>query len=76
MIKNLTTEHHLDEAGVKEIVARYFQSKCHNVTCDDIELRTGRRTEGYGPMEHDVICFDECIVTTKGELYDKKRKSA
>ena len=61
--KNITF--HLSEGDVKEIIADYLKKEGYSVEASDVMLRVGRRSVGYGPMNHDVICFDEAVVKCK-----------
>ena len=59
-------EFHLSEGDVKEIIADYLKTEGYSVEAEDVVLRVGRRSVGYGPMEHDEICFDKAVVRCKG----------
>lgn len=58
-------EFHLSDNDVKEIIADYLKKEGYSVEAGDVVLRVGKRCVGYGPMEHDVICFDEAVVRCK-----------
>lgn len=58
-------EFHLSGDDVKEIIADYLKKEGYSVEAEDVVLRVGRRSVGYGPMVHDVICFDEAVVKCK-----------
>ena len=58
-------EFHLSEGDVKEIIADYLKKEGYSVEAGDIMLRVGRRSVGYGLMEHDEVCFDEAVIRCK-----------
>lgn len=58
-------EFHLSEDDVKEIIADYLKKEGYSVEAGDVVLRVGRRSVGYGPMEHDEVCFNEAVVKVK-----------
>lgn len=62
--KNITF--HLSEGDVKEIIADYLKKEGYSVEAEDVVLRVGWKSVGYGPMEHDAICFDEVVIRCKG----------
>ena len=50
---------------MKEIIADYLKKEGYSVEAGDIMLRVGRRSVGYGLMEHDEVCFDEAVIRCK-----------
>lgn len=64
-IKKLT-KLEISENVLKSIVRSYIE-RIYQVSVEDVRFVVNREIEGYGPMEHEVLRFNGCIVTLKGE---------
>ena len=58
---------HFSEDDVKRIILQHLNSYGYYPDIEDIELNVGRRTEGYGMAEHDVLYFEGCDVEIVSE---------
>lgn len=64
-IKKLT-KLEISERALKSIVKDYIR-RIYQVDVKDVNFLVNRELEGIGPMEHEVLRFNGCVVTLKGE---------
>lgn len=56
----------ISERALKSIVKDYIR-RIYQMDAKDVNFLVNREVEGYGPMEHEVLRFNGCVVTLKGE---------
>ena len=56
----------ISERALKSIIRDYIE-RTYQVSVKDVNFLVHREVKGYGPMEHEVLSFNGCSVTLKGE---------